>query len=72
MQPDNQIAFSLQRTLLEATEDFSRDIATACSYQPDVANLPVSVIILTNNNESDDYVTFIIILMIVPRSHLWK
>ena len=46
---DNQIAVSLQRTLLEATEDFSRDIATACSYQPDVANIPLSVIINLRN-----------------------
>ena len=34
---------SLQRTLLDATEHFGRDLATACSYQAEVANLPLMV-----------------------------
>lgn len=40
---DQQISLTLQRRLIEAFEDFSKDILKACSYEPAAASIPVTV-----------------------------
>lgn len=40
---DQQISLTLQRRLIEAFEDFSKDVLAACSYEPAAASIPVTV-----------------------------
>jgi hypothetical protein len=40
---DQQISLTLQRRLIEAFEDFSKDVLKACSYEPAAASIPVTV-----------------------------
>jgi hypothetical protein len=40
---DQPISLTLQRRLIEAFEDFSKDVLSACSYEPAAASIPVTV-----------------------------
>ncbi|XP_046646482.1 ABC transporter G family member 20-like isoform X3 [Daphnia pulicaria] len=39
---NQQISLTLQRRLIEAFEDFSKDVLSACSYEPAAASIPVT------------------------------
>lgn len=40
---DKQISLSLKQSLIDAFEDFSKDILAACSYEPTALDIPVTV-----------------------------
>ena len=46
---DQQISLTLQRSFIDAFDDFSKDLLNACSYQPGAGSLPVSVIIIPSS-----------------------
>lgn len=41
---DQQISLTLQRSFIDAFDDFSKDLLSACSYEPGAGSLPVTVI----------------------------
>ena len=46
---DQQISLTLQRSFIDAFDDFSKDLLNACSYEPGAGSLPVSVIIIPSS-----------------------
>merc|ERR1712071_208702 len=65
---DQQISLTLQRSFIDAFDDFSKDLLNACSYEPGAGSLPVSFLDPVYGKKNPSFTEFMapgIILTIV-------